>query len=199
MGLHSKIDVYMEEWGFRIVPKGEQNVSGDEMDDVTMEDIKQFKQADDEMDWFESELYKSLTDRVYFEHDVNNEVVTTFMDAIIKHWRSHYEWEEMVYFVDMVKAGTYDDEMKRYYTYLQAELLRDNLYLINFRDEDNIEDSLLKHGITVYDDDLVFNVAGVIESVERKYGLRVDVKRLLARVLRSLKGTGETINFKEGY
>lgn len=204
--------VYKDDWGFKIAATEEKFAyyrgfiknDGfrivDEYDYMDIEDYKLCKEVDEALYELEYNLYDLLSDGVYLEYDVNNYIPLTFAEAIREEWNYGGEWEDAIDIIDRVKEGKYNDEMKRYYAYIQAVEALKNIDLFNFSWEDEfiLLDNLRINGIYVYDDGINFKVKGITESVDRTYGLGVDVKRLLLKVIRRLKNTGETIDFTKG-
>ena len=181
---NKNLEVYTDDLGFRVGPSAAEEFS------------RKLKEAQDQT---EQLIFEMLDERVYFEHDTTDYVLLVFTEAITDEWYKRGNWDDIEGLIDPIEEGKYDDEMKRYYAYLQATAIEENIKLIDFSDEDNIEGSLEVNNIYVYDDAIQFRVAGVLDSVERTYDLEADVKRLLVVVMRSLKNTGETIDFTRWY
>lgn len=205
--------VYRDDWGFKIVATEEQFAYDkgfikndgfrivDEYDYIGIEDYNLCLEVDEALFEWKYNLVALLADGVYLEYDVNNYIPLTFAKAIREEWYTGRELADVIDIIKGVKEGRYNDEMERYYAYIQAVEALKNIDLFNFNWEDEfiLLDNLRINGIYIYDEGIIFKVSGVTESVDRTYGLGVDVKRLLLKVIRRLKNTGETIDFTKGY
>ena len=210
---YKQTKVYHGDWDFRVSDTEDYFVSdslyvknddkhcSDVHDYMDIEDFNLCLELDDALYELEHELFELLADRVYMEYDKDNTVLWAFTKAIKDDWNDREDWLDAIDIVKSIKSGKYDDEMKKYYAYLQAEATLENIDLFEFglRDTDEIEVMLSYSSIFVDEDEVEFHMPCVIESVDHTDDLEVDVTNLLEKVINNLKDAGETINFAKGY
>lgn len=208
---NSEERVYRKDWGFRMREtegyfpiktmfiQNDDIYGSEEHDYIDIEDFTLCIEIDDVLFQAKHTLLIVLEGRIDLEDDITYSVVVTFLKSIYEEWYKSVDWGNLRGIVKSIESGKYDDEMNRYYAYLQAKSVMENIDLIDFSDDWNIDYNLEDNNIYVYDDDIFFRTPGVEESVERSYDLGLDVIRLLTTVMNGIKNTGETIDFKEEF
>lgn len=210
---YNRTRVYRKDWDFRVDDTEDYFVSdstyvknddineSDEFDYMELEDFNLCRDLDDALYTLEFELEDILADRVYFENDKDNTVINEMAEAIRVDWREREDWTDAIDILAGIRKGDYDDEMKKYYAYLQAGATLENLYLyeINTSDPDELVEVLAGNNIYVSDDEVDFDLNYVRKSVERTDDLDEDVTKLLKNVLTELRDAGCYLDFTKYY
>lgn len=205
--------VYRGDWDFRVddtedyfisdslYVKNDDKYCSEVHDYMNIEDFNTCLELDDALYELEFELFGLLADRVYFENDKDNIVINEMAEAIRVDWREREDWTDAIDILAGIRKGDYDDEMKKYYAYLQAGATLENLYLyeINTSDPDELVEVLAGNNIYVSDDEVDFDLNYVRKSVERTDDLDEDVTKLLKNVLTELRDAGCYLDFTKYY